>query len=152
MFITCSISLLTDYMWYCVVIDRIMKRSPCINKENVYALHFSLSISLQWSPDCRVTITGREYMGTHNTSRSGFPCRRWDEVVSDEVFVDGSATDAHNYCRIPISSTSSDYGLYCYVDHPYHSSEPCDVPLCREYICKEFTLSYFCKNQPHILI
>ena len=71
-------------------------------------------------------------MGTRNVSRSGFPCRRWDEVAGDYEFVDGSATEAQNYCRIPSSDASADYGLYCYVDHPYLSTEPCDVPLCCE--------------------
>ena len=86
--------------------------------------------------DCLVTVDAYgEYMGQIAETKSGKTCQAWASQSphshgygKDEMFPEGSAEDAKNYCRNPDGSSY----LWCYTTDPSTSWEKCVVPLCGE--------------------
>ena len=67
-------------------------------------------------PGCRYTFKGAEYRGPVNTTRSGKPCKAWEDG-SDE-----------NYCRNQEGGRDQPW---CHVDGT-PDWEYCDIPVCGE--------------------
>ena len=86
---------------------------------------------------CRITVAGREYLGTKSVTVSGRQCQPWSSstphvpsrsFVKDANFPDGSVAAAENYCRNPEPGYTA--GVWCYTTDPKKRWEACDVRTC----------------------
>ena len=84
--------------------------------------------------DCNPTPDGREYTGHVSVTANGRQCQAWTSQSphshsygEDDMFPDGSAEAASNYCRNPDNDPVS---LWCYTMDPDIRWERCDVPIC----------------------
>ncbi|ELU06005.1 hypothetical protein CAPTEDRAFT_130039, partial [Capitella teleta] len=81
---------------------------------------------------------GVEYDGTHNITKSGRTCQRWDSQTPHahnyETYKFPNSEIDHNYCRNPSNST---IGPWCLTTDTGTEFETCDVMFCascdREY-------------------
>ena len=81
-------------------------------------------------------MVGHEYMGTVSETVNGKKCQKWSsntphtisaKFSRDELFPDGSAAAAENYCRNP---DMDPYGPWCFTMDPTDRWGRCVVPLC----------------------
>ena len=68
-------------------------------------------------PECLLTKNGYEYTGQQNVTGSGQACLMWVDVPDEALFSLGLSTDtvpseAQNYCRNPVNSTSGHVGCF----------------------------------------
>ncbi|CAG0885699.1 unnamed protein product [Darwinula stevensoni] len=100
-------------------------------------------------PDCRLSESGNEYIGTMNVTETGRSCFRWDseevassyysveagfnEVLSfEEHFLNQDPSWHKNYCRNPTNMARP----WCFVDDDGVKMEFCRIPLCDYLKCK----------------
>lgn len=92
---------------------------------------------------CRRNVTGSEYSGTVNITKSGRDCMNWTDAASELNFLFplGSASTASNLCTNPLPELELlPQGVWCFHSlnlsslsscaGQYRCGEYCDVPLC----------------------
>ena len=89
--------------------------SPCNGMSNPSSA--SEVASLPMWPECLLTRTGYEYKGQQSVTGSGQACLAWVDVPDEALSKLGLSTEtvpseAQNYCRNPISSTSNYVGCF----------------------------------------
>jgi len=84
---------------------------------------------------CNPTSGGHQYVGHTSVTESGKQCQAWASqsphahmFTADDMYPDGSITDASNYCRNPDSGWNG--GVWCLTTDPDTRWETCDVPVC----------------------
>ncbi|CAG0898308.1 unnamed protein product [Darwinula stevensoni] len=110
----------------------------CISERWFSVFLFDLSVG---SPsECQASKTGVEYIGTKNTTKSGYPCQPWMSNTPNSqefkshygsTFKNHFPDDlhpSHNFCRNP---TSDPKGPWCYNGAGKKPpTDNCDIPSC----------------------
>ncbi|GFO28685.1 plasminogen [Plakobranchus ocellatus] len=82
-------------------------------------------------------VFGIDYVGSQNSTASGFHCQAWAEVTPHkhtftdaQFFADANFNDVKNYCRNPNNLVS---GPWCYTTNSSVEWEFCDIPKCHKF-------------------
>ncbi len=100
--------------------------------------------------ECHWTVSGENYMGNSQVSKSGKPCVAWDRVQNDTAvwktvqFQPGMLEEAGSKCRSPITGIDRNGNVmqesspWCFVHTPANDGtekyslhlEHCDIKYC----------------------
>ena len=70
------------------------------------------------------------YRGTHNITKGGITCQRWDKDYPHKPKYTPPDGPNHNYCRNPDGDL---HGTWCYTIKNETRWEYCEIPKCRKY-------------------
>ena len=91
-----------------------------------------------------MTEYGSEYRGTHNRTKTGKLCQRWDRQSPNphsytdvSKFPDDNLFDAADFCRNPDNDPD---GPWSYTLDSSGSRESCGLPACSGKVNSTFTL------------
>jgi len=94
-----------------------------------------LNIRRAGEEDCNPSLDGHQYLGHISVTWSGKQCQAWasqsphsHSYNQDDMYPDGSVSDASNYCRNP--DKNYDGGPWCYTMDTETTWDKCDVPGC----------------------
>ena len=115
----------------------LVQSSPLIGNTHPTVLIISVPIA---EKDCRVSVTGQEYLGKVSTNNRGMECLAWAKLRPEQydakwVFFhnETSLEDVGNYCRNP---SNSEEGPWCFHGNGKDDKSACEVDFCVGMSCK----------------